>query len=84
MVDVTNEQNDYGHQRLRGSHPHKNKPQACRENIVEITKADLPLCCPRPKQRVWDAHPRVYLSVDAQHAEVSCPYCSTKYKLIAE
>lgn len=76
------EQPTYGQQRLRGSHPHKNKPQACTLNSVQITMADLPLCCPRPDQRVWDAHPRVYLAINDQKPQATCPYCSTKYELV--
>ncbi len=47
----------------------------------DITKADLPLACPLPKQRVWDAHPRVALTLDASGKAV-CPYCSAKYTLV--
>ncbi len=46
----------------------------------EISLADLPLSCPLPKQRVWDAHPRVYLTLDKAGKAV-CPYCSAKYTL---
>ena len=47
---------------------------------VEVSGADLPLSCPLPKQKLWNAHPRVYLSLDGNN-EVSCPYCGTHFVL---
>jgi uncharacterized Zn-finger protein len=52
----------------------------CTTQVQMISKADLPLSCPTQHERVWDAHPRVYLPVEAQ-GEVTCPYCDTKYVL---
>ena len=54
--------------------------QACTTRLCEITRADLPLSCPPREDRVWDAHPRVYLPIE-QTGEYLCPYCSTKYIL---
>ena len=46
----------------------------------EVTHADLPLSCPMPDMRLWDAHPRVYLPIqDTGH--VVCPYCEAEYFL---
>ncbi|MBV8046551.1 MAG: zinc-finger domain-containing protein [Paludibacterium sp.] len=50
------------------------------ERQIEITAADLPLACPMPDMLKWNAHPRVYLSLD-EHGEARCPYCSTRYHL---
>lgn len=47
----------------------------------EVTRADLPLCCPMPKMRLWDSHPRVYLPL-AKTGKVVCPYCEAEYTLI--
>jgi len=47
---------------------------------VEVSHADLPLSCPLPKQKLWNAHPRVYLPVE-DSGEISCPYCGTHYVL---
>lgn len=47
---------------------------------VEVSRADLPLSCPQPDQKLWNAHPRVYLPVE-DSGEVSCPYCGTHYVL---
>jgi uncharacterized Zn-finger protein len=55
--------------------------QACTRRRYEITQADLPLSCPPLKDRVWDAHPRVYLPIE-EVGEVVCPYCDAKYVLV--
>lgn len=54
--------------------------QACTKKIVTITKKDLPLSCPLSNERLWDAHPRVYLPIEQSGREV-CPYCETEYQL---
>jgi uncharacterized Zn-finger protein len=56
------------------------KPQACTEQIITLTEADLPLACPSRHLRIWDAHPRVYLPLAAE-GRVVCPYCSAIYLL---
>ncbi len=55
--------------------------QACTQLLYEVTQADLPLSCPLSDDRLWDAHPRVYLPIAAT-GEIVCPYCSAKYVLI--
>lgn len=55
--------------------------QACTKRRYEITRADLPLSCPPRDERVWDAHPRVYLPIE-ETGEYRCPYCSAEYILI--
>lgn len=55
--------------------------QACTQRHLKVTHADLPLSCPPRDERVWDAHPRVYLPIE-EVGEVLCPYCGTKYVLI--
>lgn len=47
---------------------------------IEITAADLPLHCPTPDMLLWNAHPRVFLPIEAR-GEVQCPYCGTRYTL---
>ena len=54
------------------------KPCAQQKHIVSLS--DLPLCCPMPKERLWDGHPRVYLDIKAT-GQVKCPYCETVYIL---
>ena len=48
--------------------------------VHHITKNDLPLSCPLPSASQWNAHPRVYLTLD-QEGTATCPYCSTQYIL---
>ena len=47
---------------------------------VEVSRADLPLSCPTPNQKLWNAHPRVFLPVE-DNGEATCPYCGTHYIL---
>lgn len=56
--------------------------EACTHRRVEITERDLPLSCPPRDDRVWDAHPRVYLPIETL-GKVACPYCGTEYILKA-
>jgi uncharacterized Zn-finger protein len=48
---------------------------------IEISQKDLPLCCPRPAETLWNKHPRVYLPIE-EAGEVLCPYCSADYVLV--
>jgi uncharacterized Zn-finger protein len=54
--------------------------QACTKRHYEITSRDLPLSCPPRDERVWDAHPRVYLPIE-ETGQVTCPYCDAVYTL---
>ncbi|HXZ48436.1 MAG TPA: zinc-finger domain-containing protein [Usitatibacter sp.] len=56
-------------------------PSELDQRTVEVTAADLPLHCPLPSEKLWNAHPRVYLPIEATR-EVRCPYCGTLYKLV--
>lgn len=47
----------------------------------EVRRADLPLSCPTPEQKLWNSHPRVYLPIEQEGTAV-CPYCSALYRLI--
>ncbi len=47
---------------------------------VEVSRADLPLSCPQPDQKLWNAHPRVFLPIE-DGGEATCPYCGTHYVL---
>lgn len=58
-----------------------NTQKACQQPTREITLADLPLSCPMKNERLWDAHPRVYLPIE-ETKRVICPYCETEYILI--
>lgn len=54
---------------------------ASAQEIYEVHRAQLPLSCPTPEQKLWNAHPRVYLPIE-ETGEASCPYCSARYKLV--
>ena len=54
--------------------------KACSKKQRTISLSDLPLCCPMPNERLWDAHPRVYLDIK-KTGWVACPYCETEYHL---
>ncbi len=48
--------------------------------IHKVSRAELPLSCPRPQDEVWNMHPRVFLPIE-KTGEASCPYCGAKYIL---
>ncbi|HCI52902.1 MAG TPA: zinc-finger domain-containing protein [Gallionella sp.] len=50
---------------------------------IEVTTHDLPLTCPMPSAKLWNAHPRVALALNAE-GEAHCPYCGTLYKFKGE
>lgn len=60
-----------------------NNNRACTKQRYEVTQADLPLSCPMPNMRLWDAHPRVFLPI-AETGHVICPYCDAEYFLKEE
>ena len=50
--------------------------------VIQVSRADLPLACPRPGDSLWDMHPRVYLPIaDEPDLEAVCPYCGAHYRL---
>lgn len=54
--------------------------QGCTKKRYDISKEDLPLSCPMPGSRLWDAHPRVYLPIEKE-GHIVCPYCEAEYFL---
>ena len=48
--------------------------------VHHITRNDLPLSCPLPSASQWNAHPRVFLTLD-ENGMATCPYCSNQYIL---
>lgn len=59
--------------------PGELKP-SCSESVYEVNWEDLPLSCPAPWMKVWDAHPRVYLSIH-RTGEAMCEYCGARFVL---
>ncbi len=58
-----------------------NSQQTANDGAIEVSRADLPLSCPRPDDEVWNMHPRVYLPIE-KTGEAVCPYCGARYKLV--
>lgn len=56
------------------------KISCCDKSHYEITPDELPLHCPLPSMSRWNAHPRVFLPIEAT-GEAKCPYCGTLYIL---
>lgn len=52
------------------------------EEYYQINSADLPLSCPLPNMQMWNSHPRVFLSLDAD-GKAHCPYCGAHFSLQA-
>jgi uncharacterized Zn-finger protein len=51
-------------------------PNTHREH--RVTEAQGPVCCPPPRECLWNSHPRVYLALDSS-GRARCPYCSTLF-----
>ena len=61
----------------------QHKDQGIRANTkrqYEVARDELPLSCPTPDMRLWDAHPRVYLPITTTGHAV-CPYCDAEFVL---
>ena len=54
---------------------------ASAQREYEVSRQDLPLSCPTPEQKLWNAHPRVYLPIE-ESGSATCPYCSSQYRLV--
>ena len=48
--------------------------------IVNSVDASVSCC---GKELLYD-HPKVYLEIDKEKKEVTCPYCSKKFKLVTK
>lgn len=58
----------------------KSLSRSSTKHYYEITTQALPLSCPLSVNRLWDAHPKVYLPI-TKMGRVTCPYCGTEYFL---
>ncbi|MCU7798269.1 MAG: zinc-finger domain-containing protein [Candidatus Thiodiazotropha sp. (ex Semelilucina semeliformis)] len=54
--------------------------QTPQQEILKVTRNDLPLSCPRPGDAVAELHPRVYLPIE-KSGTATCPYCGARYQL---
>lgn len=56
---------------------------ASTQSRYEVQRTDLPLSCPMPGQKLWNAHPRVYLPIETT-GSAKCPYCGADYVLVED
>ncbi len=56
---------------------------ACARKTLQVTTKDLPLSCPTPQMVLWNAHPKVFLPIEAT-GQATCPYCNTHFLLEPE
>jgi len=61
--------------------PNPSQP-ANAERRYEVHRADLPLSCPLPSMALWNSHPRVYLPIQDEGGQSTCPYCGAQYVLV--
>lgn len=57
----------------------ENNKQAS-DQIVRVSRAELPAYCPTEAMGLWNSHPRVYIALEESPA-VNCPYCGTRFEL---
>jgi uncharacterized Zn-finger protein len=57
--------------------------RASESRCYEVVPSDLPLSCPMPTMRLWDAHPKVYLPIE-ETGKATCPYCGAQYLLVSD
>ncbi len=50
--------------------------------LVRVTRQELPVCCPRMDESLWNSHPRVFLPLEEKGDRAICIYCSTVYELV--
>lgn len=62
------------------SRPELDLAPSCNTDVRHVEWADVPLACPMPGTSLWNAHPRVYLSIH-RSGRAQCGYCGTVYVL---
>ncbi|MDJ0807923.1 MAG: zinc-finger domain-containing protein [Gammaproteobacteria bacterium] len=50
------------------------------QEIIKVSRNDLPLSCPRVGDSVAMLHPKVYLPIE-KSGTATCPYCGACYQL---
>lgn len=48
-----------------------------KQQTIEVTAEDLPLCCPMPDVTLWSQHPRVFIPIEDGRGH--CPYCGNTF-----
>ncbi|MET1254598.1 zinc-finger domain-containing protein [Aliikangiella maris] len=49
--------------------------------VYQVTRKQLPACCPPRDQAQWNLHPRVYFDFK-KAGSANCPYCGNRFELI--
>lgn len=52
-------------------------------NVVRVSRSDLPVHCPTESMGLWNSHPRVYIPLDEEPV-ANCPYCGTQFELLGK
>ncbi|MEE9321712.1 MAG: zinc-finger domain-containing protein [Granulosicoccus sp.] len=51
------------------------------DNVVEVTRDELPVYCPVSDAALWSSHPRQFIPL-GDAPEASCSYCGTVFRLV--
>ena len=51
-----------------------------KNQVIKVSKSDLPVHCPTEAMGLWNSHPRVFIPLE-ESPEASCPYCGTRFEL---
>ncbi|MBL3528916.1 MAG: zinc-finger domain-containing protein [gamma proteobacterium endosymbiont of Lamellibrachia anaximandri] len=54
--------------------------QSYGQEVIKVSRNDLPLSCPRTNDAVASMHPKVFLPIEKTGSAV-CPYCGAHYQL---
>ncbi len=49
--------------------------------VVKVSRSELPVHCPTESMGLWNSHPRVYIPLEEEPVG-NCPYCGTQFELI--
>ncbi len=59
---------------------HNAETGSSNNDVIWVSKDQLPLSCPMPDGELWNMHPRVYLEIE-KNGRIQCPYCGAHYQL---
>lgn len=67
--------------------PEQNQSEQKKQNsssdsndVIWVSRDQLPLSCPMPDGDLWNMHPRVFLEIE-KTGRIQCPYCGAHYHL---
>jgi uncharacterized Zn-finger protein len=61
----------------------RTKPACTERGVYPVRPQDLPLSCPTREMTLWNAHPQVYLDIEAT-GSARCYYCGAQFELIRD